>query len=55
MPRWQALLEESGYIFRVEAPDYGLDGEVEEFVNGAATGLRYRLQLRGTDKPDLGF
>lgn len=53
VPRWQALLEESGYIFRVEAPDYGLDGEVEEFVNGAATGLRYKVQLRGTDKPDL--
>lgn len=53
LPRWQQHLDEEGYLFRAEVPDYGLDGEVEEFTDGAATGLRYKAQLKGTCKTNL--
>lgn len=37
-----------------EQPEYGIDGEVEEFDDrGETTGLHFFVQLKGTDKPDL--
>jgi tetratricopeptide (TPR) repeat protein len=51
-PRFQVVLEPS-YIFRSETPDFGIDGEVEEFIAGRATGLRYKVQLKSTDNRDL--
>ena len=41
----------SRHVFRPEHSDYGIDGEVEEFDNSdQATGRRFRVQLKGTDK-----
>jgi tetratricopeptide (TPR) repeat protein len=53
VPRWQILLEPR-YVFRPETPDFGIDGEVEEFdKNGCATGLRYKVQLKSTEEANL--
>src|SRR5438105_1985568 len=53
VPRWQILLEPR-YVFRAETPDYGIDGEVEEFdADDRATGLRYKVQLKSTKEPEL--
>jgi tetratricopeptide (TPR) repeat protein len=40
-------------VFRDLANDYGLDGEVEEFADGEATGLRFFVQIKATDEADL--
>ncbi len=39
----------SAWVYRPISPDYGLDGEVEIFKNGRATGRRFAVQLKGTD------
>ncbi len=40
------------WVFRPEAPDYGIDGTVEVFDGeGAATGHRFFVQLKGTAAP----
>jgi tetratricopeptide (TPR) repeat protein len=39
----------SSWIFRVfERGDYGIDGEVEIFRDGSATGVTFRVQLKGS-------
>lgn len=40
-------------VFRALDHDYGIDGEVEEFEGGRATGLRFYVQLKATDEGDL--
>jgi hypothetical protein len=40
-------------VFRALDHDYGIDGEVEEFEGGRATGLRFYVQLKATDEADL--
>ncbi len=53
VPRWQILLEPQ-YVFRPETPDFGIDGEVEEFdADDRATGLRWKVQLKSTEERDL--
>lgn len=38
------------WVYRVKAPDYGIDGEVEIFdAEGQSTGLIFLVQLRATD------
>lgn len=44
----------SAWIYRPTSPDYGLDGEVELFEEGRATGQRFAVQLKGTDSADGG-
>jgi tetratricopeptide (TPR) repeat protein len=41
-------------VYRRLDPDYGVDGEVEEFdrETGRATGVRYWVQLKATDEAD---
>lgn len=42
------------YLYRRETPDYSVDGEVERFDDdGLATGLRFYVQVKATDEPDL--
>lgn len=42
-----------GWVVRDVAPDYGIDVEVEIFEpSGAATGLTFKVQLKGMEKPD---
>jgi tetratricopeptide (TPR) repeat protein len=42
------------FVYRREVPDYSIDGEVEEFdAEGRATGLRYYVQVKATDEPEL--
>jgi tetratricopeptide (TPR) repeat protein len=45
----------SRFTYQVEsAPEYGIDGRVEEFdASNRATGLRVWTQLKGTDEEDL--
>ena len=44
----------SQWVFRDSLPDYGTDGEVEIFDKiGVSTGLRFLVQLKATDEPDL--
>jgi hypothetical protein len=45
----------SRFKYQVEsAPEYGIDGTVEEFdASNQATGLRFYTQLKGTDDEDL--
>jgi tetratricopeptide (TPR) repeat protein len=41
-------------LFReITKNDYGIDGEVEVFEAGSATGIRFAVQLKATDEPDL--
>jgi hypothetical protein len=41
-------------LFRPEHPDYGIDGDVEEFdLDDRATGLRFYVQLKATDEEEL--
>lgn len=40
-------------VYRTLDHDYGVDGEVEEFVEGRATGLKFFVQLKATDKEDV--
>lgn len=41
----------SHHVFRELDPDYGLDGELEEFdTDGRATGLKFNVQLKATDR-----
>jgi len=44
---FEALLPE-GWVYRQLSHDYGIDGEVEIFSNGIATGLIFKVQLKGT-------
>lgn len=42
------------FVYREQTPDYGIDGDVEEFDDqGRATGLRYYTQLKATEEADL--
>jgi hypothetical protein len=42
-----------GWVVRDIAIDYGIDVEVEIFdTNGTATGLTFKVQLKGMEKPD---
>lgn len=44
----------SRLVFRETNPDYGIDGEVEEFDDsGEATGRRFLVQLKATDEISL--
>jgi tetratricopeptide (TPR) repeat protein len=43
----------SGWVFRPLNSDYGIDGEVEIFEDGAATGLVFLVQLKATDAVSL--
>lgn len=44
----------SRFVYRRQEPDYGLDGDVEEFgQDRSATGVRYYVQLKATDETDL--
>lgn len=42
----------SEWVYRPQSPDYGLDGDVELFESGRATGQRFAVQLKGTDEPE---
>ena len=42
------------FLFRPDVPDYAVDGDVEEFDEGTATGRRFYVQLKATDEEDLG-
>lgn len=62
-PREHVLEQESRDALRVVLPaewpltwiaeDYGIDGRVDLFANGAASGLAFGAQLKATDEPDL--
>ncbi|HST68931.1 MAG TPA: DUF4365 domain-containing protein [Solirubrobacterales bacterium] len=62
-PRQHELEEASRRAFSALLPDrlvfrdidreYGIDGEVEEFDDKKATGLRFLIQLKATDEVDL--
>ena len=41
------------WVVRDVTPDYGLDLEVEIFVGGAATGLLFKVQVKGSNQDDL--
>jgi|GEM_PF-1343129 len=41
------------FVYRRQESDYGIDGEVEEFRDGRATGVKYLVQLKATDEADL--
>ena len=42
------------WVYRTEAKDYGIDGSVEIFnEDGSHSGLRFYVQLKGTDAADL--
>lgn len=41
-----------GWVVRDIPIDYGIDVEVEIFDDGAATGLTFKVQLKGMEKPD---
>lgn len=41
-----------GWAYRQITPDYGIDGEVEIFVEGAASGLTFKVQLKATRTDD---
>lgn len=44
----------STWVYRTPADDYGIDGEVEIFDDeGVATGKKFLLQLKATDKADI--
>ncbi|MFC9964330.1 DUF4365 domain-containing protein [Nocardia ignorata] len=48
---FKALIEPLGWVVRAaDAKDYGVDDEVEIFDSGQATGLKFYVQSRGTDK-----
>jgi len=40
------------WVYREQVEDYGIDGEVEIFSEGQATGLIFKVQLKGTDQED---
>lgn len=41
-------------VYRQQTPDYGIDGEVEEFdAEGSATGRRFFVQLKATGETNL--
>lgn len=40
----------SSWVVRTINPDYGIDAEVEIFESGKASGLTFKVQLKGTDK-----
>jgi tetratricopeptide (TPR) repeat protein len=42
----------SGWVYRTVERDYGIDGEVEIFDQGQATGLLFKVQLRATSNPN---
>lgn len=44
----------SGWVVRHQANDYGVDEEVEVFEDGMATGLTFKVQLKGTDSKLAG-
>src|SRR5207249_2151446 len=50
---FESLLAPEGWVYRPLARDYGIDGQVEVFDNGAKTGLSFYVQLRATDQADL--
>lgn len=50
--RFEAALSDR-LVYRTLDHDYGIDGEVEEFVEGHATGLKFFVQLKATDKEDV--
>jgi hypothetical protein len=37
------------WVYREKDKDYGIDGEVEIFTNGIATGCIFYIQLKATD------
>lgn len=41
-----------GWVVRDIPIDYGIDAEVEIFDDGSATGLTFKVQLKGMEKPD---
>lgn len=41
-----------GWVVRDIPIDYGIDAEVEIFDDGAATGLTFKVQLKGMEEPD---
>lgn len=62
-PRSHELEQESITAFRQKIPknwvfreldqDYGIDGEIEVFEEGVATGVKFLVQLKATDEKDL--
>lgn len=45
----------NGWVFREMKPDYGIDGEVEIFENGTATGITFKVQLKATRGDDVAI
>lgn len=43
---------DQNWEYRVITPDYGIDGELEYFEHRKTTGLRFHVQLKGTDTQD---
>lgn len=41
------------WIFRNQSEDYGIDGEVEVFDQGESTGVLFKVQIKGTEKPSF--
>jgi tetratricopeptide (TPR) repeat protein len=44
----------SDWVFREQTHDYGIDGEIELFADGEATGWIFKVQLKATDSVTLG-
>lgn len=49
---FRRLLPEE-WVYREKEKDYGIDGEVEIFENGYATGLIFYVQLKATESRDI--
>ncbi len=42
-----------GWVYRELPKDYGIDGEVEVFCQGRSTGVFFKVQVKGTEKPSF--
>lgn len=52
--RFRSQIEFRGWVVRsIDHPDYGLDDQVEIFLDEEATGLTFTVQARATDQEDL--
>ncbi len=41
------------WVYRELPKDYGIDGEVEVFCQGRSTGVLFKVQVKGTEKPSF--
>lgn len=51
---FEAAISPTLHFYERPKPEYGIDGEVEEFdTDGRTTGLHFFIQLKGSDEADL--